>query len=241
MLLHNNDTDYNTTSMISSDPFHICLCKNNLPDCSETRYGPITAYPGETFQVPIVAVGQRNGTVPSTVQSVIKLGNNLEVTLQVNQYLQTANNTCSKLDYTVFSLSPRVIIHLHAEGNPCSKVDPTYMIHYTLLIYVDLIQNCPPGFNISETARACVCEPRLAQYAGTHQCNKTNGLGQITRNSGQKFWVGYDNQSHELILHPHCPFGYCVSQKVVISLKNTDIQCVYDRSDLLCGACKKGL
>ena len=67
MLVHNNDTDYNTTSTISSDPFHICLCKNNLPDCSETRYGPITAYPSETFQVPVVAVRQK-GTVPSTVQ-----------------------------------------------------------------------------------------------------------------------------------------------------------------------------
>ena len=115
-----------------------------------------------------------------------------------------------------------------------------YMAHYTLLISVDLIQNCPPGFNISETARACVCEPRLAKYADTDKCNITNGLGKITRNSGQKFWVGYDDQSHELILHPHCPFGYCVSQKVVFSLNNTDIQCEYDRSDLLCGACKKG-
>ena len=240
ILLHNNDIEYNTTSTISSDPFHICLCKNNLPDCSETEYGPIAAYPGETFHIPVVAVGQRNGTVPSIVQSVIKLGNNLEVSLQDNQYLQTASNTCTKLNYTVFSLSTPVMIDLHAEGNPCSKVDPTYMTHYTLLIYVNLTQNCPPGFNISEAARACVCEPRLAQYAGIDKCNITNGLGQITRNSGQKFWVGYDNQSHELILHPHCPFGYCVYQKVVFSLRNTDIQCVYDRSDLLCGACKKG-
>ena len=183
------------------DPFHICICKNNLPDCSETRYSPITAYPGGTFQVPVVAVGQRNGTVPSTVQSDTKLGNNrevspstmksimkLEVSLQDNQYLQTASNTCTKLNYTVFSLSTPVMIDLHAEGNPCSKVDPTYMTHYTLLISVDLIQNCPPGFNISETATAYVCEPRLAQYAGT---DITNGLGQISRNSCRPKVLGW--------------------------------------------------
>ena len=32
---------------------------------------PYTVYPGETFQVSVAAVGQRNGTVPSTVISII--------------------------------------------------------------------------------------------------------------------------------------------------------------------------
>ena len=27
----------NNTSTISSDPFHICPCQNNLPDCSESN------------------------------------------------------------------------------------------------------------------------------------------------------------------------------------------------------------
>ena len=42
----------------------------------------------------------------------------------------------------------------------------------------------------------------------------TNGIGQITRESHQHFWVGYDNQSHELILHPQCPLDYCFSHDV---------------------------
>ena len=41
-------------------------CEHNLPDCSENHYiMPRTVYPGETFQVSVVAVGQRHGTVPS--------------------------------------------------------------------------------------------------------------------------------------------------------------------------------
>ena len=140
----------------------------------------------------------------------------------------------------MFSLSPNVVIDLCTEGNPCSKVNPVYMTDYRLLIYVDLIQTFPPGFNISETARACVCEPRLVQYADIHQCRITNGLGYITRDSGRQFWVGYDNQSDELILHPHCLFGYYSCGEVVFSLTNVNIQCVYDRSEFLCGACKKG-
>ena len=34
--------------------------------CSTTKHN-ITAYPGEAFQIPVVAVGQQFGTVPFTV------------------------------------------------------------------------------------------------------------------------------------------------------------------------------
>ena len=61
----------------------------------------------------------------------------------------------------------------------------------------------------------------------------------IRCNSSQQLWVGYDHQSDELILQSHCPFDYCVNDTVVFLLTNTDSQCAYNRSGLLCGACKK--
>ena len=224
----------NTNSTISSVPIHICTCKNNFPDCSNYHYHdvhvyfPRTVYPGETFQVSVVAVGQRDGTVRSRVISTVE-NNDL---LDSQYWLQQANETCTMLNYRVFSLSQRVKIKLHPEGSPCS----TY--YDKLQVTVTLNQTCPPGFDISESARACVCEQRLAHY--TNKCNITNGLGQITRDSGQQFWVGFDNQSDGLILHPRCPFDYCANDKVVFPLNNTDMQCAYNRSGLLCGACKKG-
>ena len=52
--------------------FKYVSCENNLPDCRWPFYQfPRTVYPGEIFQVSVVAVGQRNGTVPSTVRSAI--------------------------------------------------------------------------------------------------------------------------------------------------------------------------
>jgi len=51
------NTDDITNSNIS---FHIC----RFPNCNESV--PHIVYPGETFQVSVVAVGQRNGTVPTT-------------------------------------------------------------------------------------------------------------------------------------------------------------------------------
>ena len=110
MLIHNNDTNCRTVSNISSDPFHICLCKNNLPDYSQfRRYSfPHTVYPGETFQISLVAVGQRKRTVSITVRSTVKtnsITDSHSVNLLDYQYLQQTCNACTKLNYTVFSLS----------------------------------------------------------------------------------------------------------------------------------------
>ena len=230
MIVHNNDTDYNTASKISSDPIYTCPCK--MLACIDIV--SLTAYPGETFQVSVVAAGQRHGTVSSGVISKIDQSVNPGDNLPDFQRLQQAKNTCTSLNYTLFSLAQTVKINLNAEGNPCASFGGRYVLR----IHVNLNQTCPPGFNMSKSNKSCVCEPRLAQY--THQCNITNGLEQITRDSHQQFWVGYDNQSDGLILHPLCPFDYCVSHKVVITLNNTDIQCAYNRSGLLCGCCKEG-
>ena len=79
-------------------------------------YIELDVYPGETFQVSVVAVGQRDGTVSSTVRSSIFFGD-----IPDSQYLQQANSTCTKLNYTVFSLSQFPIIYLYAEDRPCSN------------------------------------------------------------------------------------------------------------------------
>ena len=162
-----NETEYNTTLIISSDPIKICPCENNLSNCSPWYYlSRCTAkYPGETFQVSVVAVGQRDGTVPSQVISTTcTCMKNMQcpatTNLKGSQYLQQANNMCTKLNYTVSSLNQSVVIHLQPEGHrPCSHLDGLY----SLKISVKFYRTCPPGFNISESEQSCVCEPRLQQ------------------------------------------------------------------------------
>ena len=221
--------DDNTNSSISSFPFRICHCDGDHPDCSVSSVFH-SVYPGEMFSFSVVGVGQRNGKVPAAVKGSINTGNLLGI-----QYLQHTKSTCTTLNYTVFSLHYGNL-ELYADG-PCSGFSSALNIHLTIH------QNCPPGFSISMSARSCVCEPRLARY--TNNCNITNGVGQITRDPLQQFWVGYDDdqldgQSDKLILNPFCPFDYCTSKTVVFSLNNADIQCAYKRSGLLCGACKDG-
>ena len=228
--------DENTTSNISSYPFRVCPCENNLPNCSKsviTR--PI--YPGETLTVSVVAVGQRNGTVPSRVIVHISHVHNsgdlyANVTAKLpngSQHLQQTGNTCTKLNYTVLSLSNYTNKNLELYADDlCSTFSGT------LIVDLNINQTCPPGFSLSETEASCVCEQRLQKY--TNSCTITNGLGQITREVGEDFWVGYDD-SDGLILNPICPFDYCVAHTVAISRNNTGVQCVRNRSGLLCGAC----
>ena len=243
MIVHiEDDTECNKTSQVSSDPLYVCPCENNHPVCNRTTLFK-KAYPGETVEVSAVAFGQRNGTLPSTVRSIVDTGTATEMStrtklslgpadLPPSQYLQQVNNSCTKLQYIVYSLSQYVGISLHAEGTPCSirKYEPIPFI------ILNLSQTCPPGFKLSVSTKSCICEPRLANY--TLQCIITNGVGRIIRDSRQHFWAGYND--HKLILHPHCPFDYCVNGAVVFPLSNPDLQCAYNRSGLLCGHCKEG-
>ena len=211
----------NTTSSISSDPFHICPCENNQPNCSES-IKTLSIYPGETVPISVVAVGQREGIVSSAVRSYLDKDR-----LLPSQYVQQTTKACTTLNYTVFSKQD-VTLELYPEG-PCSTVSDT------LLVQLSIHQGCPPGFRLDNSSMSCVCNHALQKY--TNRCNITNGVGKISRESDDTFWVGYD-KLHRLILHPQCPFDNCVSHAVNFSLNNTDMQCAYNRSGLLCGACK---
>ena len=220
--------DDNATSRIFPDKFHICPCENNHPNCSKPDI-TYTVYPGETFHVSVVAFGRRNQIVPARVGSRIQLKDS---NLRGPQYSQkTISNTCTPLNYTVFSLSRYVLLELYADEQ-CATFGDIFNINLTMN------QTCPPGFTLSKLKRSCACDERLVMKEYTNNCTITNGVGKITRDSRKQFWIGYDNQTHGLILHPHCPFDYCVNDTVVFPLNNTDIQCAYNRSGLLCGACK---
>ena len=236
MLAHIEDD--NTTSVISSYPFRICQCENNLPNCNKSSISR-SIYPGETFTVSVVVVGQRNGAVPSRVIVHIKHVHNSgdlyeNVTAKLpngSQHLQQTGKTCTDLNYTVHSLSSYTNKNLELYADDlCSTFSGT------LIINLNINQSCPPGFSLLKSEASCVCEQRLQKY--TNSCTITNGLGQITRQAGEQFWVGYDD-SNGLILNPICPFDYCVTQTVAIS-HNTDVQCAPNRSGLLCGACTEG-
>ena len=217
-----------TTSAISSDPLQICGCVNGYPNCNLKEYSA-EVYPGETFVVKnIVAVGQRDGTVPAEIVSIFESPDDKE-RFGDFETVQTSSGKCGDHHYTVFTLErDDHEYNLYPQG-PCP-------VSNELVFSVQIqTRHCPIGFLLSPITGGCVCEERLKVY--TNSCSITD---QTILREGS-FWVGYDNASDGLILSPHCPFDYCKSNPVRFKLNETDLQCDYDRSGLLCGSCQPGL
>ena len=214
---------------VSSHPFQVCICDDGIPNCNTSELVR-QVYPGELLHFPVVAAGQGNGIIPSVVAAFFsdKHGN---TSLAEFQGTQSVKKTCTELYYQVHTSDTNHsdTLVLYADG-PCSTSGKLLNISLQFL-------PCPPGFSLNSSERICGCEPRLKMY--TTGCNITERT--ITREG--EYWVGYDNSSQALILHPHCPFDYCkpATDHTSFPLNNTDLQCANNRSGFLCGQCKPGL
>ena len=219
-------TNMRQNETISSDAFQIRTCNGN-------EYVNKQVFPGEMFSIGVVAVGQRNGLSQGIAQ-VNVLDNSNTVSLgSYNQSRQLVGPNCTSLNLTVIS-QENISISLQVIADICvgqsSTFNPDHALHITLQI-----KHCPqPLFQLSDNV--CRCSKRLNGFNSV--CNVTNQS--ILRTRMDTFWLGYDNNTNELIIHPNCPFYYCVFKNVSFSLNETDLQCSHDRSGLLCGACRDG-
>ena len=212
---------------ITSVPLQVCSCERQTPDCSQVS-SSIQMYPGRRFNVPVAVRGQRNGAVSAVIQT--QTSDNIK--LQEFQAIQKTNKSqlCSNLSFRVFSSEESqngsIILYINA---PCLRSQNSLTIQVQ-------IQSCPHGFqlNTSQNVDACHCDPALVQEHFTETCDVETGT--IFRSSGSTFWVGYDNGSDSLILHPQCPFDYCTEVEQYVNVDDSDTQCNH-RTGKLCGKC----
>ena len=225
------DFEMEPNNSASSDPFKVLLCKDGTPNRNTSNSELVRrVYPGELLHFPLAASGQGEETIPAVIRAFFNdtFGN---TSLARFQDTQKVTKTCTELYYQVHSSAANhnETLVLYADG-PCSTDGRLLNISLQFL-------PCPPGFSLNSSERICGCEPRLQKY--TTRCNVTKR--EIKRE--KEYWVGYDNSSQALILHPRCPFDYCkpVTDQTSFPLNNTDLQCANSRSGLLCGRCKPGL
>ena len=207
---------------ISSAPVKVCSCEQQTPDCSQPS--SIELYPGEKFNVFITAIGQRNATVPTVIQT--QLSENIKIQEVQNTQRTHGSQLCSELSFMVFSAeSESGNLTLLSTDSPCDQNSLTIQIN---------MQRCPHGFQLSNST--CICDERLTKkiLKSTEMCNIEIG---IVRPNGSEFWVGYDTDSDSLILHPQCPFDYCTEIEQIVQVDDSDTQCNYNRTGKLCGGC----
>ena len=215
---------------ISSDPLKICTCRDGVTNCTGS-YHPEPVYPGETLEVPVITLGQRNGTTTAVIHVA---GISKSISISNLEYSQNIDNTCNTMEYTIHSRAIGTIqkITLYAQG-PCS---PTQTNSLTVTV---IIKSCPPGFQLSMNEPTCICAERLQKFTNTCSVDRTT----VLRMHNAEFWVGYisGNKSRGLILHPNCPFDHCISEETYLAVDDSDKQCNYNRSGLLCGRCSENL
>ena len=210
-------------SVVSSDPIQVCFCQSNRPNCSITNIS-IFVTPGYDVNVSLAVVGMFD----SLTQGVIKLNlsDNSSI-LQYNNNMLSA--VCTNVTFTL-RINPSLdTTQVYATLNS-SITEPLYD-PYVKVIEVT-IKPCPDGFPLVNGK--CSCRPEL--NLGSITCDTNTQV--ITRNGDM--WIGYENNSHCLIVYPDCPFHYCNDSNISFILNFPSKQCLHNRSGILCGECDEG-
>ena len=228
--LHARHSTIHPLSPVSSDPLAICLCmKDNTIDCS-VRSVDRVAYPGQMFSISLVTVGLCGGVSPGTL--VITSNDNVSFTSDTNN--DQTSTDCKLLQYipTVKNQYYTSVLNEIFISIPNNQLfeDGYIQVNLTLL-------SCPPGLVLSPTTGDCVCNNITSKLNGV-SCNISWVPYPILRSGNS--WIAL-HKYNCTIVHTGCPFDYCNTSLVKLSLTESDLQCNYNRSGILCGKCKPGL
>ena len=222
--------EFKSENSVSSTPTRVCICTNSAIDRhrNETQ---IEVFPGQTFEIEVVAVGQRFGVVPATIraESEFSLVDQL-------QELQRTENHCTKLPFTVSSSRVNETLRLNLNRQGLIERIPNENLaefsEFKVFIYFN---SCPVGFLFNKKQNTCSCQEYLESHGV--QCN----FSSYTVNKKAEQWIGLMSPTMNIVIHNHCPYDYCKSSALSLNLSKSDEQCSFNRSGILCGRCQPGL
>ena len=214
-------------SPVSSDPIVVCPCVNGTVDCNITSLRR-EVYPGQVFNVSLVTVGLCGGVSPGTVV--------VEHDEQINLIYATTTDytstSCTTLNYTA-KLTTSIISNTTITINI-----PDGDIYNIRSINVNLtILPCPLGLVVDFTSGDCVCNNDITHIS---ICDVSWIPYPIQRSGNNWIYHRFDYYNCT-IAHIGCPFDYCLKSHVKFTLNESDLQCNYNRSGILCGQCIQGL
>ena len=223
--------EFKSENSIASNPTRVCRCTNSTLNKYEAE-ARIEAFPGQTFEIDVVAVGQRFGVIPASVRA--ETGINV---IDQLQKLQDTEDHCTKLKFTVRSSNRNETMQLSIDGQTVpqwinNETIPNELLQFKVFI---TLEDCPLGFEFDSRRNICLCHHYL-DYNGV-QCNFTTY--KINRNAQQ--WIGVLIPTKTVVIHQHCPYDYCKPYALSLNLSTPNDQCSSSRSGILCGSCQPGL
>ena len=223
----------NDTSMISSNPYRLCICNSTTftPMCNVNNPN-VTLFPGQTCDIYAVAIGQRNGTSPGVVfgEFINRPKGNGAPAVKHSETTQQVSQNCTRLSYTMLSTQIGVNLQLLLGlENTNIQRDPT-------IVNIRLLP-CPPGFSLSNDPPSCQCHPFLTRLE--IECN----ISSETVFRVPSVWLSRDwdeSALDQLLLYEYCPLDYCISDEFDYNISQRDVLCAFNRAGVLCGQCQPG-
>ena len=209
-------------SLVSSDAIKICFCFAGNHNCSIKRQ-TFSKYPGEEFEISVVGVGQRDGTVPTVVLAFSRMH-------KFRNSSQQTGRSCTNTIYRVHSNSS-----INIENIFLTPSNAKFNYPSLLQVTVNLLEcSTLTGFVHDSKKQVCTCVSALKERNIT--CDIDTRI--ITRQP--PYWLS--NYSNHLLLHDNCPYDYCKPGQVQIVMIEPNIseQCAFNRSGTLCGSCREG-
>ena len=212
---------------ISSQAEKIMFCQGEEILISDIHF--IKIHPGERFTVMVIALGQTDSPVPTTVFSQNQFSGD-QCYLGPSSH-QILNGSCTTITFKLFSVEETycygwTVFKLYPE-NPCQSLADG------VDLYLEIVP-CPIGFKLLDDH--CMCSDKLLKF--TQKCKIENSIGIIER-MWNTFWISQTN-TDTLIIHEYrCPLDYCKDVSVDVSLNISSVQCDFNRNGTLCGQCKE--
>ena len=209
---------------ISSPSTRICLCKNDEPT-SKCDIDKKKAFPGQEFNVSLIALGEFNGSA-----AVIVTARPNYFTLNIDNRLHFLPIRCKTFSYSVHS--PRKHDRLVTVTLRISKETPKALRSKNtknFKIKIKLLP-CPPGLSISRNEFKCDCTSFILKFDMT--CDSKRGLVHIKN----KQWISF--YGNTTVITRSYPLDYLTPGDKVVNLSETDEQCDFNRGGVLCGACR---
>ena len=237
--------DWQKENEVSSVPNKLCICSAGQPtsQCSSTN---VAAFPGQSFTVPMSAVGQFNSTSRAVIKSTVCTDYSRDSSCLPDHFADFDSGEaiqilqhCQNVTFTVMSSKRKVRNRVKLDRLSLDAKLRNNIKLQNMRIKVTL-RSCPVGFtlvNRNSKTSFCSCKEYIVNHPSI-DCDERKGLVIV---SG-KIWIGfYKLHSENVSIHNGCPYDYCLQGKKNINLSEPDEQCSHNRRGVLCGACQSNL
>ena len=229
----------------------MCPCSESIPNCSITVKQAET-FPGQQIFIEAAAIGQRYGTVAATVVAQLQNNNDIMSELDDIEYVQSVGTRCTNLTFTLHSSAQTQNILLTSNcDNRDTKSSSLFStvwldlhgydnIFHQLVLEVHL-KKCPLGFYFNTSSKQCSCLTVLTDNKIICDLSANKVLKPMPKWINATFIPNSSRKVAVVVVHNHCPFDYCIvsDESIALDLEYPDEQCAFNRSGILCGACKQ--